>query len=203
MTYFLEQTLYRISENIQSGGMVMIPLMLVSVVMWVLIIHKAFYFKRLREKNITRKTAGEYVSQNRAPDPNQYPGITSHFVREFINRRSGDRTTDQFILDETVMHIVAMLDRHLSAIGVLAGVAPLLGLLGTVMGMMTTFDIISVYGTGNAKAMAGGISEALITTQTGLLVAIPGIYMKTFLTRRAENLKQQISALGIYLKRFV
>jgi len=203
MTYMLEHTLYRISENILSGGIVMIPLMLVSVVMWVLIIHKAFYFRRLRQKNISRKTAGEYVRQNRTPDPDRYRGITSHFVREFIKRRSGDRTTDQFILDETVMRIVAMLDRYLSAIGVLAGVAPLLGLLGTVIGMMTTFDIISVYGTGNARAMAGGISEALITTQTGLLVAIPGIYMKTFLTRRAENLKQQISALGIYLKRFV
>jgi biopolymer transport protein ExbB len=67
--------------------------------------------------------------------------------------------------------------------------------------MIATFDVLAVFGTGNAKAMAGGISEALITTQTGLLVAIPGLYMKGFLDRRARNLKQRISAAGLYLRR--
>jgi biopolymer transport protein ExbB len=60
---------------------------------------------------------------------------------------------------------------------------------------------MSVFGTGNAKAMAGGISEALITTQTGLLVAIPGLYMKGFLDRRARNLQQRITAAGLFLRR--
>lgn len=110
---------------------------------------------------------------------------------------------DTYILDETVMSLAALLDRYLSVIGVLAKTAPLLGLLGTVLGMITTFDIISFYGTGNAKAMAGGISEALITTQTGLLVAIPGLYMSNFLKRRAQLLKQRIASVGIYLKRYV
>jgi hypothetical protein len=63
---------------------------------------------------------------------------------------------------------------------VLAAVAPLLGLLGTVTGMIATFDVLAVFGTGNAKAMAGGISEALITTQTGLLVALPDFTCKGF-----------------------
>jgi biopolymer transport protein ExbB len=76
-----------------------------------------------------------------------------------------------------------------------------LGLLGTVTGMIATFDVLSVFGTGNAKAMAGGISEALITTQTGLLVAIPGLYMKGFLDRRADNLIQRVQTVGYYLRR--
>jgi biopolymer transport protein ExbB len=67
--------------------------------------------------------------------------------------------------------------------------------------MIATFDVLAVFGTGNAKAMAGGISEALITTQTGLLVAIPGFYMKGFLERRARNLQQRIAAVGYYLRR--
>jgi biopolymer transport protein ExbB len=63
--------------------------------------------------------------------------------------------------------------------------------------------VLAVFGTGNAKAMAGGISEALITTQTGLLVAIPGLYMKGFLDRRARNLQQRIAVVGFYLKRLI
>ena len=86
-------------------------------------------------------------------------------------------------------------------IRVLIAICPLLGLLGTVTGMITTFDVLAVFGTGNAKAMAGGISEALITTQTGLLVAIPGLYMKGFLERRARRLQQRIAAVGYHLRR--
>ncbi len=69
--------------------------------------------------------------------------------------------------------------------------------------MITTFDVMAIYGTGNAKAMAGGISQSLITTQTGLIVAIPGLYMKGFLDRRAATLSQRILRVGLYLKRHV
>jgi len=101
------------------------------------------------------------------------------------------------------MDIISIMDRYLSIIGVLAAMAPLLGLLGTVTGMMATFDVISMFGTGNARAMAGGISEALVTTQTGLLVAIPGLYMHGFLVKRSEKLKLLTASTGIYLQRFV
>lgn len=83
----------------------------------------------------------------------------------------------------------------------LAAIAPLLGLLGTVTGMIDTFHVITLHGTGDPRMMSGGISEALITTQTGLLVAIPGLYMKGFLDRRACNLQQRIAAAGFYLRR--
>jgi biopolymer transport protein ExbB len=77
----------------------------------------------------------------------------------------------------------------------------LLGLLGTVTGMMATFDVLAVFGTGNSKAMANGISEALVTTQSGLLVAIPGLYMKSFLQQRAETVQQRLVLAGFYLRR--
>ncbi len=142
------------------------------------------------------------MRQNQWPE-DRYKGANSLLVREFLARRTHDRELDGFILDETVMGVCASLDRHLAAIRVLSAVAPLLGLLGTVVGMMHTFEVITVFGTGNARAMAAGISVALITTQTGLMVAIPGLYMAGWLTRRSRNLKNRIAATGMYLRRFI
>jgi biopolymer transport protein ExbB len=159
------------------------------------------FFRRLYRKNMSFQIAWEHVSANRMPDPGRFGGVISLLVARFLAVRSGDRNLDRFLLDETVQRIDRSMNDYLSVIGILAAVAPLLGLLGTVTGMIATFDVLAVFGTGNAKAMAGGISEALITTQTGLLVAIPGLYMKGFLDRRARSLKQRIAAAGYYLRR--
>ncbi len=180
----------------------MIPILFVSFVMWILIINRFMVMRGLFIRNIPRREAGELIRENRMPDK-IYQGANSLLVREFLANRSGNPELDVFILDETVVRLTGEMDRHLSFITVLSGIAPLLGLLGTVMGMMTTFDVITVFGTGNAKAMAGGISVALITTQTGLLVSIPGLYMSGFLSRRAINLKHRVAATGMYLKRFL
>ena len=144
-----------------------------------------------------------HVKASQFPDPEQYRGAVALLVNGFLRSRCGLPKVDRYILDETVLVLVSSLNRYLALIAVLAALAPLMGLLGTVTGMIATFDIISIFGTGNAKAMAGGISEALITTQTGLLVAIPGLYMSGFLSRRAENLKQRISSVGVYLRRHI
>jgi biopolymer transport protein ExbB len=95
------------------------------------------------------------------------------------------------------------LSRFLAVIAVLAGIAPLLGLLGTVLGMIETFDVISIFGTGNAKAMAGGISVALITTQTGLMVAIPGLFLSGLLLRRASRLEIRLNEFTTILDRHI
>ncbi|MBI9089678.1 MAG: MotA/TolQ/ExbB proton channel family protein [Desulfobacterium sp.] len=188
---------------LQTGSIVMFPLVAVSVVMWTLIINRLVFFHRIYRKNMPREQAGEFVKNNEMPPSQIYKGAVSLLVTQFLKHRTHTPKIDLYILDETVMEIVTDLDRHLAFIGVLAAVAPLLGLLGTVTGMMATFDIISTFGTGNARAMAGGISEALVTTQTGLLVAIPGLYMHGFLVKRAEKLKVLIASTGIYLQRFV
>jgi biopolymer transport protein ExbB len=78
-------------------------------------------------------------------------------------------------------------------------VAPLLGLLGTVSGMVKTFVVIAEFGTGNARALASGISEALITTQTGLVVAVPGLFMASFLLRRSNGLLERIDRFCLRL----
>jgi len=191
-----------LAAYILSGGVVMIPILGVSLVMWVLIFNRVWFMRTLYVKNISRTRAGELVRLNQRPE-NRYKGANSLLVREFLARRTHDRDLDGFILDETVMGVCASLDRYLAAIRVLSAVAPLLGLLGTVVGMMHTFEVITVFGTGNARAMAAGISVALITTQTGLMVAIPGLYMAGWLTRRSRNLKNRIAATGMYLRRFI
>jgi len=193
----------QIRDYLNTGGVVMVPLLAVSLIMWVLIINRAFFFRRLHRRNMPREKAGHFVRSGEPPPFKKYRGITAMFVGEFLARRTGNIRQDRRALDETVMILSLSLDRYLGLIGVLARVAPLLGLLGTIIGMMRTFTIISVFGTGNPKAMAAGISEALITTQTGLLVAIPGLYMYGFLARRADNLKHRLASLGIYLKRYV
>jgi biopolymer transport protein ExbB len=91
--------------------------------------------------------------------------------------------------------------RYVGTIALLATIAPLLGLLGTVGGMIKTFTVIAEFGTGNARALAGGISEALITTQTGLVVAVPGLFLASFLTRQSEELLERIQRFCLRLGR--
>ncbi|NWH03610.1 MotA/TolQ/ExbB proton channel family protein [Desulfobacter latus] len=201
MPRFLQENLELMTDLIRAGGVVMVPLIILSLVMWLLILERAFFFRRLYKKNMNSSTALSLVRENSLPDPKMYCGAVSLLVTEFIRNRSGSVQLDRHLLDAAVARINRRMTRSLAVIGVLAAMAPLMGLLGTVTGMITTFDVLAIFGTGNAKAMAGGISESLITTQTGLIVAIPGLYMKGFLDRRAEHLSQRIQRMGLYLKR--
>ncbi len=90
-------------------------------------------------------------------------------------------------LQEAILREIPPLERFLSTLGMLAAIAPLLGLLGTVTGMIGTFDVITRYGTGDPRMMSGGISEALVTTMLGLSVAIPIMLVHTLLNRTIDN----------------
>jgi biopolymer transport protein ExbB len=92
--------------------------------------------------------------------------------------RNRDRPRDLMkeAVEDTGRHVVHELERFLNTLGTIAGIAPLLGLLGTVIGMIKVFSAIMLHGVGNANELAGGISEALITTAAGLTVAIPSYF---------------------------
>ncbi|MHB0888528.1 MAG: MotA/TolQ/ExbB proton channel family protein [Acidithiobacillus sp.] len=92
------------------------------------------------------------------------------------------------VVEETGRHEVAHLDRYLNFLGSIAGVSPLLGLLGTVFGIMSAFSAIGSVGVGDPKALASGIAEALITTASGLIVAIPSLIMYRYLRGRVDGL---------------
>ena len=91
-------------------------------------------------------------------------------------------------IEEAASQVVHELERYLNTLGTIAAIAPLLGLLGTVVGMIQVFAEIMVQGTGNASALAGGISEALITTAAGLSVAIPALAMHRYFTGRIDEI---------------
>ena len=91
-------------------------------------------------------------------------------------------------IEDAASHVIHGMERYLTALGTIAAVTPLLGLLGTVMGMIRVFSEIMVQGTGNAAVLAGGISEALITTASGLCVAIPAMVMHRYFQRRIDGI---------------
>jgi biopolymer transport protein ExbB len=106
-------------------------------------------------------------------------GITSH-------RRGRDVMKES--IEEVAGHVVHEMERYLNTLGTVAAITPLLGLLGTVIGMIKVFTAIQLEGAGNAAVLAGGISEALITTAAGLTVAIPSLFFHRFFERRVDEL---------------
>lgn len=109
-------------------------------------------------------------------------------ISEGMRVRDEDRETQESVLQEAILSQLPRVERGLSILAVLGAVAPLIGLLGTVTGMIETFRVITLYGTGDPKLMSGGISEALVTTMMGLALAIPIMLMHTLLNRRSDKI---------------
>ena len=105
-----------------------------------------------------------------------------------LNNASHGREIMKESIQEAAGQVVHELERFLNPLGTIAAVTPLLGLLGTVIGMIKVFTEIMIQGTGNANVLAGGISEALITTAAGLTVAIPALIFHRFFQRRIDSL---------------
>ncbi len=93
------------------------------------------------------------------------------------------------------------LERWIGAIAVIASVSPLLGLLGTVSGMIETFKMMTLFGTGEPEVVSGGISQALVTTEMGLVVAIPALILNAVLSRRAKSYYNELESFAILLSK--
>ena len=180
-------------NELQNGGVIMYPLLLGSVLALAIVIERAFC---LRKKNVL---VAEIVSAiekiesvedikvaERICEAN--PGPFANIVLVALNNR--DLVIDELkdaILDQGRQEI-RTLERGIVALETIAAAAPLLGLMGTVLGMIKVFNVISEQGIGQASVLSGGISEALITTVTGLAVGIPALVAYNFLTNKAESL---------------
>jgi biopolymer transport protein ExbB len=184
-------------EHMRTGGWVMIPLGIVSLVMFYLIVRK---FVELREFTKGDRPVSECLGSLGKPDFSAAPW-QEEIIRGFLRKRTFEDDLDRNILESLRIRQEDFVKRSIGMISVLAGVAPLLGLLGTVGGMITTFSVISRFGTGNAKALASGISEALITTQTGLVLAVPGLFLASYLHRRSERLQERMRRFCLGLLR--
>jgi biopolymer transport protein ExbB len=188
-------------EYLEQGGWVMIPLGAVSLLMWIFVFDCLVRFAGYTRDDIDGRGAIAALAAGKRSLPGA--GIRRALLNQLLGERSGDADLDRNILHQHLLALRPQIRRHLAMIAVLAAVAPLLGLLGTVLGMIETFDVIALFGTGNAKAMAGGISVALITTQTGLLVAIPGLFLSGVLSRKARHLGVRLDEVTMILGRVV
>lgn len=200
----MNDALWQALDYLTQGGWIMIPLGMTSVAMWTLILERLRSYTALERRDIRIDEAlavldGKPIKRRVM----QRAGLRATLLRDFLAERSGDADADEALLQRCRLRQEMELRRFLGLIAVLAAIAPLLGLLGTVIGMIQTFDVISVFGTGNAKAMAGGISVALITTEAGLLVAIPGLFLSGLLVRRARRLKTRLDEISTLLGRHI
>ncbi len=189
----IERTL----EHIETGGPVMYPLLLVSLLMFFLIIKK---FLEMRDFNKGDRPIRECLESLSKPGFTAAPWQRD-MIKNFLADRTFDEDLDRSILEAMMLRQSSYVERYIKSIAILASVAPLLGLLGTVTGMITTFLVIATSGTGDAKALASGISEALITTQTGLVVAVPGLFLANYLRRRTEKLESRMRRFCLGLLR--
>jgi biopolymer transport protein ExbB len=127
------------------------------------------------------------------------PSPVHELAVETVRHHDSPREHLEEILHEKMLSFTPRLERNLGALAVLGGIAPLLGLLGTVTGMIHTFQLVTIFGSGDAKLLSGGISEALVTTETGLAIAIPVLLVHAFLSRRARTLLGDIDTLATTL----
>ncbi|MBD3824523.1 MAG: MotA/TolQ/ExbB proton channel family protein [Epsilonproteobacteria bacterium] len=126
-------------------------------------------------------------------------GSTARVLKATIRNLDRDREHIEDIVSEAILHESGRLDKFGSMILVIAAVAPLLGLLGTVTGMIATFDIITEFGTGDPKLLSSGISIALVTTELGLIVAIPILMIGNLLGGWAEKVKDHMEHSALHI----
>ena len=112
------------------------------------------------------------------------------------SHKDADRETMENILDEELKSILPEIEDGLETIGIIASSAPLMGLLGTVSGMIETFHSISLFGAGNPAFMSKGIAEALIATQNGIIAAVPLMFAHMILTNKRNNIESQARSAG-------
>jgi biopolymer transport protein ExbB len=137
--------------------------------------------------------ASRRVMAQRTSDEANLNNPLGRVLSAYEENRDADPEVLELKLDEAVIRESQQLDRYLWLVGVVSVVAPLLGLLGTVTGMIQTFQAITLFGAGDPKMMAGGISEALVTTMLGLVVAAPLVLLHAFLTSSRRRIMKVLS----------
>jgi len=158
---------------IELGGNVLWAILVVLLMMWVLIIERYWYFIRV------------------------LPSRRREVIEEWQSRRDRQSWHASRIRDEMISKLSIEMRNNVRTIQTLIAICPLLGLLGTVTGMVAVFDVMAFFGTGNARAMAAGVSQATIPTMSGMVAALSGLYFGSHLERKsmieAERLEDLLS----------
>ena len=189
-------------DQIKKGGAVMYPLLILGGIS--ILIGLLKWLQLSRVKRIGPRRFHQYMAflingkADRASEmADKVPGPLGGLLGIAAENADEPKELLEEIMYEKVLHARGRLNSFLPFIKVTAAAAPLLGLLGTVSGMINTFKMITIYGTGDAQTFSGGISEALITTQWGLIVAIPCLLIAAFLSRKAKAVIDDMEKLGL------
>ncbi len=180
-------------EFIQAGGWLMAPILLCSVASFAIIVERFWSLNKSRicpdglvaqvwKWAKAGQLDGQRIASLRAESP-----LGRVLAAGLVNLRQ-DRAVMKDAIEETGRHVVHELERFLNTLGTVAMVTPLLGLLGTVIGMIDVFAVITSQGVGSATALAGGISKALLTTAAGLSVAIPSLMFHRYFERKIDEI---------------
>jgi biopolymer transport protein ExbB len=191
-------------EFLVKGGICMIPLFMCSVAGLAIVIEK--FISLQRRKVIVPEVVS--VLEN-IKGTNDFPlavsicekhhGPFANIIRMALENHSLPREEIKEILFDQGRQEVHQLEKGLGVLETVAGIGPLLGLLGTVLGILKVFKVISVMGVGQATSLAGGISEALITTIAGLFIGIPALVAYNYFGNKAEGLVLEIEKYSNHL----
>jgi biopolymer transport protein ExbB len=194
-----------LAEQIPQGGPIVWPIMMILVLGVLIVLERGFFlfrysinadkFMQCISNSILEGKWDECQTMCVKHETKAVPKI----ILAGLQAREMDRQDMENSLQESILKEIPRLEKFLSTLGVLAGIAPLLGLLGTVAGMIETFHVITYFGTGDPRMMSGGISEALVTTMLGLSVAIPLMLCHTLLTRRVDVITAQMEEKAVSL----
>ncbi|MCB1182661.1 MotA/TolQ/ExbB proton channel family protein, partial [bacterium] len=183
-------------EQLENGGPIVWPIVGLAVVALFIVLARIFFLNRIHANTDRFMTEvngyaakGEWEAAEDLVDRHsKRRSPVFSVIKAGLSVRKKDRETQESVLQEAILREMPRVEAGLSVLAVLGAVAPLLGLLGTVTGMINTFRVITLFGTGDPKLMSGGISEALVTTELGLMVAIPIMLAHTFLSRRSDHI---------------
>jgi biopolymer transport protein ExbB len=198
----VEETQETFVEHVQKGGAVMIPIfvmaglaLLVALFKWlVLIFTPTPGNKRINELlNAVGAEDQEKIHEN----ARRIRGPVGAMLTAGVEHLKEPQELIEEVMYERMLTTKLRLQSMLPFIAICAASAPLLGLLGTVTGIINTFKLITVFGSGDVKSLSGGISEALITTKFGLIVAIPSLLLHAFLSRKAKGITDQMEKAAV------
>lgn len=192
----LETTKDSLIEHIQKGGFWIYPILSIAFISLIIGIFKLFELSKI--KRIPKDKFVEILTSIQDGDHEQalkvartLTGDGQELVIKAIQNISHGRDLIEQSMEEVLMKMQPKVERLISIVWITAATAPLLGLLGTVTGIITTFKLLTIFGSGDPKALGGGISEALITTEFGLIVAIPSLILHAFLNRKAKAIENE------------
>jgi len=191
-------------ELVRAGGMLMLPIILFSIIAMAIIVERFWSLKRdkIIPPQLVRDIVGWAQKNELGQDKINAVRDGSPLGRVLVAGLKNSNQTREVMkesIQDTGRHVTHELQRFLNTLGTIAAVSPLLGLLGTVLGMIKVFSVITDIGVGNPGELAGGISQALITTAAGIAVAIPSLMFYRYFKGKVDQLVVEMEQESIKL----